>query len=1600
MKKKVIALSMLLVMLAGSFAIAGPTVAQASTGKLRAGYATISIDPIDKEGTYRNVDYTSILESKDSTYNSLKKKLASAGVTLENPVYTVPSLQVDCDGNGTKDDGYFSVPLSGYGSTYNRMSTGKADDNGDGKIDSKDGMFAVCIAVTDEAGQTMLFFTMDLIGANNTVFAMARNNIQAALLENYGRIPQSQMMFSASHSHSSPDIDVSNSAPLESSSAQRAYVSMLQDRLVELAELAMADRREVTVSRGSIEATNMNATRHYNVTESKTTTKTYTTTETQLSSTTTSASWVHGDNFGRPLPSDTNIYNSPIKGSSSVTGNIRTDVSTAYKVSNVSKTDDTLHLLQFTPADGGKPIVMVNWRAHPKLNSTSSMQYGKDNRSCTSADYVGMLREKLLKYGYRASFIQGASGNQNTWNYIDDQILKPDATNTYSYFSTYHKPDGTSTAGSYNDRLTFISYTSPTTGKTSNVQTGYSYGARLADYAISCLQGSMKAVKVADMKANQYYFSAEPQLYSEGLKAAVAAYDAATSKSFPFMYLHTDGKYYNLNSSYHANAVRSRSTDASAVDAKLEINCITIGELAFVTAPNELYDRYNTNCDQVNGNLWDNLCDEGYGIPFVLGYTNGSEGYIPNLAAYEYNRTNNDAGAAPMVTTKSYVFGVGAYEANTSKFAPGAGEELCKTFEKMLQQMKELERPRTCPMCGAENVSWQALYSPDATVVPSGHYYLADDLVNYAGFKSYQKTISVGDEVCIDLNGRVIQNGSTVTGRAFYVDSGAVLRLMNGQVHGRGHSTGSNSGGVFYIAGKATLELTNVDVIRDIEEKQSISMGGAIYAGAGSTLKITGGSVTGGAATKSGGNIYANADAGIILKDVTIRGGSAQSGGNLYFTTGVTAELENVLLEEGSATGDGDNIAALSTNVHIYGSSVLKGECYFNNGNNNSAGVLKISGNVQAYQSPTNENIKLATGTKLVFGALESTARIGVTGKTMITDSTGVQYADQIIADSGYLDFSFNYGVFAGELRACECRGQATQKHTCEYHAWTAWTSVNSLPTVGNYYLKNDVTVEKQADVSFEALRLDLCGHTLTRKVTEATATRVFFINNSDLLTITDSGSGGTVKRDLSALTADQKAAITDYGLAVCLTGNTRFRLYAGTLDGQGQQTRGGVVAGTGTENAVEIYGGTICGASAKYLTNSAGKSEGGSGGAVFAQGTLNLYGGTLTGGVAERNGAGLYATGTVTITGDACVTDNYKQDGTTQSNIYCAAANLKFQGAYTGTAGITVSSPAEGKQAALCSNANLMHAKLFVDAAPDYRFYADGTNLHLTLKVMQAFIINGEQTDHYTSLEEAVAAYPGKPAVLHLMTDVPGTMTVSKDMILNLAGCSITGGVSLKNGAVLAVADSNTDDYTVEDGLYGKVPAAEGICAADGYVMVREDQSLSFHKVGMELTAVSLQTTAAGIYYTGTFSGDGMVASNIREYGIALSLSGVPTTQEILADTQCKTHAAYTADWTSGVQVRGVLTQNILKASNSYAVNKYNAGAKIYGVAYVKTDDGIMLGEPVAYSLRNIVETVDDMWQELTAPQKTELVSLFDAYSVFMGNWQVKNLYTAWLNK
>lgn len=252
-----------------------------------------------------------------------------------------------------------------------------------------------------------------------------------------------------------------------------------------------------------------------------------------------------------------------------------------------------------------------------------------------------------------------------------------------------------------------------------------------------------------------------------------------------------------------------------------------------------------------------------------------------------------------------------------------------------------------------------------------------------------------------------------------------------------------------------------------------------------------------------------------------------------------------------------------------------------------------------------------------------------------------------------------------------------------------------------------------------------------------------------------------------------------------------------------------------------------------------------------------------------------------------------------------------------------------------------------------------------------------------------AVSALAADEAVTVLsenMTD----LTVATDTCIDLNGHSITG-VTVADGAILYVSDSQTDDYTVADGVYGTVTGITGnVKAAGGYMAVTEGEGMSFHRVDLQITAMSLRPGCAGVYYTSDFAGDGVVAGQVESYGIALSVAAVPT--ELNMDVLCE-YSAFT-DFAAGTNVTtGTLLTDIMQESNTDEENLRNAATAIYGRPYIRTADGYIFGSYVSRDLQTLAEEIDGIWTQLTEAQQAALVSMYETYRTVMEQWDISNI-------
>jgi len=222
-------------------------------------------------------------------------------------------------------------------------------------------LYLTCVAITDETGRTLLLYTFDAKSPSASIFLQMQN----AVMEDTG-VPIEDIVFSSTHTHSSPDFDP-------------YYTGVATKGAVAAAREALADRAAATMEYASAEIENMTFVRHYN----------------------TDTGIVIGDNF-KP------------EGYGKRTG-------------HTTEADKELRVIRYN-REGKKPVLMVNWMGHNNLASTGVTEYGKEHRYEVSADYVGFCRDYVEQnYDCLFALFMGASGNLNVTSRMEGEPMQTTA---------------------------------------------------------------------------------------------------------------------------------------------------------------------------------------------------------------------------------------------------------------------------------------------------------------------------------------------------------------------------------------------------------------------------------------------------------------------------------------------------------------------------------------------------------------------------------------------------------------------------------------------------------------------------------------------------------------------------------------------------------------------------------------------------------------------------------------------------------------------------------------------------------------------------------------------------------------------------------------------------------------------------------------------------------------------------------------------------------------------------------------------------------------------------------------------------------------------
>lgn len=448
------------------------------------------------------------------------------------------------------------------------------------------------------------------------------------------------------------------------------------------------------------------------------------------------------------------------------------------------------------------------------------------------------------------------------------------------------------------------------------------------------------------------------------------------------------------------------------------------------------------------------------------------------------------------------------------------------------------------PICGdagcaahGDELIWQPSRAK-SSIPASGTYFLTQNV-------TLSSAVTVdGGTLTLCLNGYTV---SRKGGRPFAVTNGGTLNICDCKGTGtiKGVAKTTTRGGLIDVSGGSTLRLYGGTLTggyakkNDNDKKNTTGHGGAIAIMGKSTFEMYGGEITGNTAKGNGGGLYLSSDCTAILDGGSIHHNTALGYGGGVFAA-VAAEVDE---------GDTD----------VYDNEDCGGP-----------------------DSPTAD--------------------------LYITGPRG-----------------------GAELKIPEASGN--HKHTlcgeagCTEHGeeiiWTEWTNSGILPAEGSFCLETDVDLGKGISVKIgKTLNICLNGHSITRS-----GGRIFTVSGGTL-NICDCQGGGQV---IGASKKTLRGGIVDVRKPSGAKVGGTFNLYSGTLtgglavkDGKGNNGNGGAVyIGAGT---FRMYGGEISGCAAR--NNGGAVVVSGNSAMLLAGGVIKDCSATRAGGILVQAGAKLEMTG------------------------------------------------------------------------------------------------------------------------------------------------------------------------------------------------------------------------------------------------------------------------------------------------------------------------------------------------------------------------------------
>lgn len=463
----------------------------------------------------------------------------------------------------------------------------------------------------------------------------------------------------------------------------------------------------------------------------------------------------------------------------------------------------------------------------------------------------------------------------------------------------------------------------------------------------------------------------------------------------------------------------------------------------------------------------------------------------------------------------------------------------------------------------------------------------------------------------------VVNNGTfNMYGGKLTKNSQGVSNQRTFNMHGGTITENSGAGNGAGVYNKDSFTMSGGDITNNTTSQSTgIGYGGGVYNGG--YFKLTDGTITGNEAKQYGGGVYSNSAATYIYGGSITRN-KARQGDGVYAETNCGVHLKGKVIIRNNYSHD------LLTKTEHYidgeldtGSEIRLSVPY---GTPSDTILLRPS----AGYTIKSEDVKKLyfTNTSAGYEAIMSSdgsVILSLPHKHTLCNGTSGQHTGAGHSDSCGTSITFE-----------EWTDAAAQKM---YNNSTAMAA-NCLPSSGNWYLTQSVTLAATHEVDNKTLNLCLGGYSVTLNGSGA----VFSVKSGGVLNLTDcqGTSCGSITHgsDFSGAGVSVEAGSGE-------TPAGTFNLYNGNITGNSNSGDGGGVSVL-SGGQFNMYGGTIT------------KNKAATGGGVYVadHATVTIGGGSITNNNADTEGGGMTVGNCqVTLSGTVTIADNKSTGGA--SNLY-----------------------------------------------------------------------------------------------------------------------------------------------------------------------------------------------------------------------------------------------------------------------------------------------------------------------------------------------------------